>query len=109
LIPRTQMGLTRLVRSRRVVILLIVLILTIVTFHQIHINTTSLRDILPSKFKEPDHAPLTAVVVAALEKDVVDWVEMRAGWEVWKYEVDNPNAQHKVPENKGNEANAFLT
>jgi hypothetical protein len=52
--------------------------------------------------------PSTAVVVAALEKDDVSWIDF-AYWHVWKYEVDNPKARHAVPKNKGNEAMVYLT
>jgi hypothetical protein len=52
--------------------------------------------------------PSTAVVVAALEKDDVSWIDF-AYWRVWKYEVNNPKAKHAVPKNKGNEAMVYLT
>lgn len=52
--------------------------------------------------------PSTTVVVAALEKDDVSWIDF-AWWDVWKYEVDNPKARHAVPKNKGHEAMVYLT
>ena len=55
-----------------------------------------------------DDRPSTAVVVAALEKDDVSWIDF-AWWDVWKYEVDNPDAKHAVPKNKGHEAMVYLT
>jgi hypothetical protein len=48
------------------------------------------------------------VVVAALEKDDVSWIDI-AYWDVWKYEADSPKAQHAVPKNKGHEAMVYLT
>ena len=62
----------------------------------------------PPLENQGSHTPTTAVIVAALLKDNVDWAQVR-GWEVWKYEADNPDARHRVLENKGNEANVFLT
>jgi hypothetical protein len=50
----------------------------------------------------------TTVVVAALEKDDVSWIDF-AWWDVWKYEVDNSKAKHAVPKNKGHEAMVYLT
>jgi hypothetical protein len=52
--------------------------------------------------------PSTAVVVAALKKDDLSWIDL-AWWDVWKYEVDNPKARHAVPKNKGHEAMVYLT
>jgi hypothetical protein len=52
--------------------------------------------------------PSTAVVIAALEKDDVSWIDFAWG-DVWKYEVDNPKAKHAVPKNKGHEAMVYLT
>lgn len=51
---------------------------------------------------------LTTVVVAALEKDDTEWIDFQ-GWDVWKYEVDNPQGMHTVPKNKGHEAMVYLT
>jgi len=50
----------------------------------------------------------TAVVVAALEKDDVRWLESPE-WDTWVYQVDNPRARHPVPRNKGHEAMVYLT
>jgi hypothetical protein len=50
----------------------------------------------------------TAVVVAALSKDDVGWIDF-PGWEVWKYEVDSSTAKHSTPKNKGHEATVYLT
>ena len=55
-----------------------------------------------------DGSTKASVVVAALEKDDVSWIDI-AYWEVWKYEADNPKARHPVPKNKGNEGMAYLT
>lgn len=55
-----------------------------------------------------DGQTLASVVVAALEKDDVSWIDI-AYWKVWKYEADNPKAKHKVPKNKGHEAMVYLT
>ena len=55
-----------------------------------------------------DGSTLATVVVAALKKDDVSWIDI-GYWEVWKYEVDNPNAKHTVPKNKGHEAMVYLT
>ena len=49
----------------------------------------------------------TAVVVAALEKDDVSWIDFAWG-EVWKYEVDNPKAKYAVQKNYGHEAMVYL-
>jgi len=55
-----------------------------------------------------DQPTAATVVVAALEKDDVSWIDI-GYWEVWKYEADNPKARHAVPKNKGNEGMAYLT
>jgi len=55
-----------------------------------------------------DGKTLATVVVAALQKDDVSWIDI-GYWDVWKYEVDNPNAKHTVPKNKGHEAMVYLT
>jgi hypothetical protein len=55
-----------------------------------------------------DGKTMAQIVVAALEKDDVRWIDI-GYWDVWKYEADNPNAKHAVPKNKGNEAMVYLT
>ena len=55
-----------------------------------------------------DGKTLATVVVAALKTDDVRWIDI-GYWDVWKYEVDNPNAKHTVPKNKGHEAMVYLT
>jgi hypothetical protein len=55
-----------------------------------------------------DGKTVAQVVVAALEKDDVRWIDI-GYWDVWKYEADNPNAKHPVPKNKGHEAMIYLT
>lgn len=48
------------------------------------------------------------VVVAGMHKDDVSWIDI-AYWDVWKYEADNPHAEHTVPKNKGHEVMVYLT
>jgi hypothetical protein len=55
-----------------------------------------------------DGNTLATVVVAALEKDDVSWIDI-GYWDVWKYEADNPKAKYAVPKNKGHEAMVYLT
>lgn len=62
----------------------------------------------PSISKDAKVEGTTAVIVAALAKDDVSWIDV-PGFAVWKYEVDNPNAKHKIPIRKGNEAAVYLT
>ena len=47
-------------------------------------------------------------VVSSLQVDDVSWLN-ELNWDVWKYEVDNPNARFKTPINKGSEAMVYLT
>jgi hypothetical protein len=66
----------------------------------------------PGTEKGFGHRPLrTSVVVAAQEEDDVSWIGIgvNKGWEVWKYAVDNKEANLTVPANKGNEAMVYLT
>jgi Protein of unknown function (DUF3431) len=55
-----------------------------------------------------DGKTVAQVVIAALEKDDVSWIDI-GYWDVWKYEADNANAKHAVPKNKGHEAMVYLT
>jgi hypothetical protein len=49
-------------------------------------------------------------VVASVQKDDISWIhEHLPEWEVTRYIVDNPSANLSVPENKGQEAMAYLT
>jgi hypothetical protein len=49
-------------------------------------------------------------VVASVEKDDISWIgEYLPEWEVMRYVVDSPSANLSVPENKGQEAMAYLT
>jgi hypothetical protein len=47
-------------------------------------------------------------VVASLQKDDTEWLN-ELNWDVWKYEVDDPDAEHKTPINKGSEGMVYLT
>lgn len=76
----------------------------------VHTTTTSQNKAPSNKQHSQDKPPpgrLTAVV-SALQKDDVSWLD-ELGWDVWKYEVDNPQALHATPANKGAEAMVYLT
>ena len=47
-------------------------------------------------------------VVASLQRDDTSWLD-ELNWNVWRYEVDNPESIHKTPINKGTEAMVYLT
>jgi hypothetical protein len=94
-----------------------IICITAVTFfliyHQFRLTSSSLYKLTTgiTSSTNPSGAyshESTAAIVAALSSANVDWIDI-PGWEIWKYEVDNPNAQHKIPRNKGNEATVFLT
>lgn len=56
------------------------------------------------------NGPSTDIVVAALQKDDVSWIEsVDPAYKIWKYEVDNPSAELVIPMNKGHEAMVYLT
>jgi hypothetical protein len=77
---------------------------SILTFLYIQSKSTA----TPQNASLTSKTPSTAVVVAAFSKDDVNWIDF-PGWDVWKYEVDNPTAKHSTPKNKGHEATVYLT